>query len=91
MLGCFVSSSCLCILACCAFLFLISFLYHAQTWHHANICIYLCILLTETPENKPIEPTKTIEPEPGVEFIVEPEENQGKQLSMISFSPLKLI
>jgi hypothetical protein len=27
---------------------------------------------TETPENEPVEP------EPGVEFVVEPEENQDK-------------
>jgi hypothetical protein len=36
----------------------------------------------ETPENEPIEPTENVESEPGVKFIVEPEENQGKQLSM---------
>jgi hypothetical protein len=41
--------------------------------------------VTETPENEPIEPTKIVEPEPGVEFMVEPEDNQGKQLSMILF------
>jgi hypothetical protein len=43
-----------------------------------------CIIVTETPENEPVEPAETFETEPGVEFIVEPEENQGKQLSMIS-------
>ena len=33
---------------------------------------------------KPVEPTELVEPEPpGVEYVVEPEENQGKQLSMI--------
>jgi hypothetical protein len=45
-----------------------------------------CIIVTETPENKPIEPAETVEPEPGVEFIVELEENQGKQLSIIPFT-----
>jgi hypothetical protein len=42
-----------------------------------------CIIVTETSENEPVEPAKTVETEPGVEFVVEPEENQGKQLSMI--------
>jgi hypothetical protein len=27
---------------------------------------------------KPVEPVVTVEPKPGVEFVVEPEENQGK-------------
>jgi hypothetical protein len=39
--------------------------------------------VTETPENEPIEPAEIIEIEPGIDFIVEPEDNQGKQLSMI--------
>jgi hypothetical protein len=43
-----------------------------------------CILVTETPEDEPVEPSATVEAEPGVEFVVESEENQGKQLSMIS-------
>jgi hypothetical protein len=47
--------------------------------------------VTKTPESEPVEPTDTVEPEFGVEFVVEPEENQNKQLSMISFSPFKLI
>jgi hypothetical protein len=42
-----------------------------------------CITVTETSENKPVESAETVETEPGVEFVVEPEENQGKQLSMI--------
>jgi hypothetical protein len=42
-----------------------------------------CIIVTETPENEPVEPAKIVETEPGVEFVVEPEYNQGKQLSMI--------
>jgi len=31
-----------------------------------------------------VEPIESIEPKPGVEFVVEPEANQGKQLSIIS-------
>jgi hypothetical protein len=42
---------------------------------------YSCIIV---PENEPIEPAETVETELGVEFVVDPEENQGKQLSMIS-------
>jgi hypothetical protein len=42
-----------------------------------------CILVTETPKDEPVEPSTTVEAEPGVEFVVESEENQGKQLSMI--------
>ena len=61
-----------------------------KSWHHANICIHSCILVTETPESEPIEPTKNIEPVPGVEFIVKPEENQGKQVTMIPFTYLIL-
>ena len=44
---------------------------------------YSCIIVTQPSENEPVEPTKSVEPEPGVEFVVEPEETQGKQLSMI--------
>jgi hypothetical protein len=40
--------------------------------------------VTETSENEPVEPAETVEAEPGAEFVVEQEENQGKQLSMIS-------
>jgi hypothetical protein len=31
--------------------------------------------VTETPENEPIKPAETVEPKPGVELLVEPEEN----------------
>jgi hypothetical protein len=40
--------------------------------------------VTETPENEPVEPAKIVKTEPGIEFVVGLEENQGKQLSMIS-------
>ena len=46
------------------------------------------ILVTEMLKSEPVEPTDTIELKPYVKFVVEPKENQGKQLSMISFSYL---
>ena len=42
-----------------------------------------CIIVTETPESETVEPTEFVEPDPGVELVVDPEENQDKQLSMI--------
>ena len=42
-----------------------------------------CILVTEPSEAEPVEPAESVKPEPGVQFVVEPEVNQGKQLSMI--------
>ena len=42
-----------------------------------------CILVTESSENEPVEPTESVEPEPGILFVVEPEVNPGKQLSII--------
>ena len=47
-----------------------------------------CIIVTESSENEPVEPTESVEPEPGVQFAVEPEDNQGKQLCMIPYSYL---
>ena len=41
-----------------------------------------CIIVTEPSENEPVEPTESVEPEPGIPFVVEPEVNPGKQLSM---------
>ena len=41
------------------------------------------IIVTESSEVEPVEPTESVEPEPGVQFVVEPETNQDKQLSMI--------
>ena len=38
------------------------------------------IIVTDPSENEPVEPTESVEPEPGVPF--EPEVNQGKQLSI---------
>ena len=42
-----------------------------------------CIIVTEPSEVEPVEPTESVEPELGVPFVVEPEVNQGKQLSII--------
>jgi hypothetical protein len=39
--------------------------------------------VTQPSESESVEPTEVAEAEPGVEFLVEPEENQDKQLSMI--------
>ena len=38
--------------------------------------------MTESSEVEPVEPTESIEPELGVQFMVEPEANQSKQLSI---------
>jgi hypothetical protein len=54
--------------------------------HKLNIALmhasHSCIIVTESPENIPVEPTESVKPEPGVQFTIEPEANQGKQLSM---------
>ena len=42
--------------------------------------------MIESSENEPVEPTEPAEsivPEPDVKFVVKPEANQGKQLSII--------
>jgi len=42
-----------------------------------------CTIVTKTSESEPVEPTEVADPEPSVEFLVELEGNQGKQLSKI--------
>ena len=42
-----------------------------------------CIIVSKPSEVEPVEPTESVEPESGAQFVVEPEVNQGKQLSMI--------
>jgi len=37
-----------------------------------------CMIVTETPESETVEPTEFVEPEPGVELVVDPEENQDE-------------
>ena len=73
---------------CCASSHVVLFFIHdisfyARLWHHSNTCIHSCILVTQPSESEPVEPAEVAETEPGVEFVVEPEANQGKQLSMI--------
>ena len=41
------------------------------------------IIVTEPSEYEPVEPTKSVEPMPGVQIVIEPEANQSKQLSII--------
>jgi hypothetical protein len=72
----------------CVEWYFISISYHAISFHVIGIILmhtsHSCIIVIETLEDEPIEPSTTVEAEPGAEFKVEPEENQGKQLSMIS-------
>ena len=49
---------------------------------------YSCIIVIKPSEAEPVEPTEFVEPKPEVQFVVEPEANQGKQLSMIPCSYL---
>ena len=46
------------------------------------------MIVTDLSEVEPVEPTESVEPEPGVPFAVESEVIQGKQLSMIPYSYL---
>ena len=47
------------------------------------LALHSCIIVTESSENEPVEPTESVEPEPGVSFAVEPEASRGKQLCII--------
>jgi hypothetical protein len=38
---------------------------------------YSYIIVTETPEDEPVEPAETVEAESGAEFVVEQEDNQA--------------
>jgi hypothetical protein len=71
----------------CVEWYFISISYHAISFHVIGIILmhtsYSYIIVTETSEDEPVELSATVETEPGAEFAVEPEENQGKQLSMI--------
>ena len=46
------------------------------------LALHSCIIVTELSENEPVEPAESVEPEPGVQFVVESEAIQGKQLSI---------
>ena len=50
--------------------------------HSLILASYSCILVTGPSENEPVEPAESVEPEPGVPFVVESEVNPGKQLSI---------
>ena len=54
--------------------------------HNRSIALthafHSCIIVTEPSEVEPVEPTESVEPEPEVQFVVEPEANQDKQLSI---------
>ena len=50
--------------------------------HFLILASHSCIIVTESSENEPVEPAESVEPEPGIPFVVEPEVNQGKQLSI---------
>jgi len=80
----------------CASLHVVPFILHVisllhNPWHHANASNYSCIIVTETPESKPVEPAKVAELEPGIEYVVELEENQDKQLCIYSLHLFNLI
>ena len=67
--------------------------FHAVYFMHKHsialiFASHSCIIVTESSENELVEPTESVEPEPGVQFAVEPEDNQGKQLCMIPYSYL---
>jgi len=47
-----------------------------------TLASHSCILVTGPSENEPVEPAESVEPEPGVPFVVESEVNPGKQLSI---------
>ena len=56
--------------------------------HFLIIASHSCIIVTEPSEVEPVEPAESVEPEPGIPFVVESEVNPGKQLSMIPCSYL---
>ena len=58
---------------------------HSIALMHAS---HSCIIVAESSENEPVEPAESVEPEPNAECVVEPEEHQGKQLSIISCTHL---
>ena len=51
--------------------------------YYLILASHSCIIVTEPSEVELVEHAESVEPEPGVPFVVEPEVNQGKQLSII--------
>ena len=76
---------CCCIVFHPYFILSMSFSYHRIILMRAS---HSYIIVTESSEVESVEPTESVEPEPGVQFVVEPEANQGKQLSMNPYSYL---
>ena len=72
-----LNSCCLCLyhVSSCGTIHTSCHIIHAQTRHHSNTCIHSCIIVIETLERESVDLTKLIEHEPGVEFVVELEEN----------------
>ena len=56
--------------------------------HFLILASHSCIIVTEPLENGPVEPAKSVAPEPRVQFVIESEAIQGKQLRMIPYSYL---
>ena len=50
--------------------------------HFLILASHSCILVTEPSEVEPVETAESVEPEPGVPFVIESESNQGKQLTI---------
>ena len=65
-------------------------IYSYYLFYFLILASHSCILGTGPSENEPVEPAESVEPEPGVPFVVESEVNPGKQLSMIPCSYLWL-
>ena len=67
-------------------------IYACYLVHFLILALHSCIIVTEPSEVEPVEPTESVEPEPGIPFVVEPElgvpfvveseANQDKQLSI---------
>ena len=79
------------VIACVTFVYhrMVAFLVFVISLVHEHSIMLMhtfhsCIIVTESSENEPVEPIESVEPEPGVQFVVEPEANQGKQLSIFS-------
>ena len=59
---------------------LIRLAYHFLHTHSIMLILasHSCIIVAESSDNEPVEPTESVEPEPSAECVVEPEEHQGK-------------
>ena len=48
-------------------------IYACYLVHFLILASHSCIIVTDPSEVEPVEPTESVEPEPGVQFVVEPE------------------